>query len=46
MNFINVVWIGVFMMLGNMMMVKLCYDDFEFVFKSWRKKKDIVNKNK
>ena len=28
------------------MMVKLCYDDSELASKPWRKKKDIVNKNK
>ena len=28
------------------MMVKLCYDASELGSKPWRKKKDIVNKNK
>jgi hypothetical protein len=45
-NSINVAWTGASTTSGNTMMVKLCYDDSELASKPWRKKKDIVNKNK
>jgi len=41
-----VVWSGASGTAGNTIMVKLCYDASELGSKPWRKKKDVVNKNK
>jgi hypothetical protein len=44
---INVAWTGASTSATNdAIMVKLCYDASELASKPWRKKKDIVNKNK